>query len=127
MKAAKPVKRAGRGRSDVVTEFRRRLRDARTGLLRAAATTDEELATVDVAAAGEAADSAALGVTATTLSRLKDHERRERAEIEAAEARLDAGVFGMCAACGKVMSLTRLRALPTARLCLCCQAREEAS
>jgi RNA polymerase-binding protein DksA len=108
-----------------VTEFRRRLDGARAALLRTEATTDEELATVEGRAVGEAADGAALGVTAATLSRLKDHERQALVEIKAAGARLDRGVFGVCTACGRAVSLRRLRALPTARLCLRCQAREE--
>jgi DnaK suppressor protein len=125
MTTARRATRAGR--PEVLREFRRRLDGVRAELLRTAAVTDEELATVDVRTAGEAADGAALGVTAATLSRLRDHERQALAEIRAAEGRLDRGLFGVCTTCGKAVSLRRLRALPTARLCLRCQAREEAA
>ena len=118
-----PSSQAGRVSPRIVSEFRERLRGARTQPLRTAAVTDKELATVDIKDARE--DGAALTMTSATLLRLKDHERRELTEIEQAEARLARGDFGMCAECGTAIALTRLRALPTARLCLRCQAREE--
>ena len=108
-------------------EFHARLRRARTRLLRTVATTDEELASLDIASVRDEAESAALEVTAAMMSRLEDQERRELAEIEAAEARLEGGGFGVCEECGEAISRTRLRALPAARLCLRCQVREEAS
>jgi DnaK suppressor protein len=110
---------------DVVRQFQKRLAAARLELIRTAATTDEELATVGPTGPGDAADGAALGVAAATLARLKDHERHELEEIDAAEARLDDGTFGVYAGCGGAISLARLRALPIARLCLHCQARVE--
>lgn len=107
------------------TEFRERLRKARADLLRTVATTDEELAAVG-ADTSDPADAAATRVTTTTLAGLQAHERHELAEIDAALARVEAGVFGVCAECGVTMSLIRLRALPSARLCLDCQTRKEA-
>ena len=48
--------------------------------------------------------------------------RRGRKELTAAEARLDAGVFGLCEACGRPIALSRLRAAPTTRYCGRCAA-----
>jgi hypothetical protein len=48
---------------------------------------------------------------------------RTLASITAAEARLDAGVFGLCEACGGPIALARLRESPTARRCARCAAR----
>ncbi|MGH2806702.1 MAG: TraR/DksA C4-type zinc finger protein [Actinomycetota bacterium] len=39
-------------------------------------------------------------------------------EIEAALARLDAGTYGKCEACGKPIGEERLEARPTARFCM---------
>lgn len=49
--------------------------------------------------------------------------RREVKEIAAAEARLDAGVYGLCELCGRPIALARLRVAPTARRCARCGAR----
>jgi RNA polymerase-binding transcription factor DksA len=47
------------------------------------------------------------------------------AEIDAAVTRLAAGKFGLCEACALPIPLGRLRAVPTARLCVTCEEREE--
>lgn len=46
-------------------------------------------------------------------------------EVDAALARLEAGGYGICEACGKAIGDARLEALPTARLCIEDQARVE--
>ena len=60
-----------------------------------------------------------------TLTALEEHERREMAEIQAALARIDAGTYGLCAACGAAISPARLAALPMARRCVHCQGHHE--
>ena len=47
------------------------------------------------------------------------------AEIDAALARMEGGNYGACEECGKRIPLLRLRAIPTALLCLACQQRRE--
>jgi RNA polymerase-binding transcription factor len=47
-------------------------------------------------------------------------------EIDSALARLHAGLYGLCAACGGPIPLARLRALPFATLCVPCQSNSEA-
>ena len=54
-------------------------------------------------------------------------KRRTLSGVVAAEARLDAGTFGLCEACGRSISLDRLRTAPTARRCKRCQSRRRAS
>jgi nucleotide-binding universal stress UspA family protein/RNA polymerase-binding transcription factor DksA len=56
------------------------------------------------------------------LSRLSRRARRELEEIAAAEARLDAGTFGVCERCHAPIALGRLRASPTTRFCVRCEA-----
>jgi RNA polymerase-binding transcription factor DksA len=53
-------------------------------------------------------------------------EARELHEIEAAQARLESGTFGVCAGCNQPIPLARLRALPANRFCAICQTRHEA-
>ena len=46
-------------------------------------------------------------------------------EVEAALARLDKGLFGVCERCGNEIDHARLVALPYARLCILCQQHVE--
>ena len=50
---------------------------------------------------------------------------RVLAEVNAALARIEAGRFGICEDCGCTIGKQRLNAIPYARLCLSCQARQE--
>ena len=56
------------------------------------------------------------------------HRVQERmlAEVEDALARIDDGTYGVCRRCGTAIDSARLRALPTASLCLSCQEDVEA-
>ena len=56
---------------------------------------------------------------------LRDQE--ELVEIEAARERIRAGRYGLCSECEEPIPLDRLRAMPTARLCLEHQAAWERS
>ena len=46
--------------------------------------------------------------------------RSELAEIDHALARIDDGTYGICARCGKRITVARLDARPTAELCIDC-------
>ncbi len=52
---------------------------------------------------------------------LRDHNRAHLADVNGALARLDAGTYGCCTACGKEVAAERLEALPWAALCIDCQ------
>ena len=45
-------------------------------------------------------------------------DQEELVEIDAARGRIRDGSYGQCGECGEPIPLARLRALPTARLCL---------
>jgi DnaK suppressor protein len=109
----------------LVEEFGRRLREARHGLLRTLATTDDEIATLERHEAGAVVEDAATDAMATILSRLEGREKHELDEIEDALARLEAGIFGLCDRCGRAIALARLRALPMTRHCYDCQQKAE--
>jgi RNA polymerase-binding protein DksA len=88
-------------------------------------TTDAQLAGRERHNPGEFIDDAATETTCRVLTSLQDHDRRVLTEIDAAEERLSMGAFGVCAACARPIPFERLRALPTARLCIACEEAEE--
>lgn len=116
-----------RKRPRLTAEFRQRLTEMRLSLARTVATTDEELATLEAQQPSDFGEGSATGVVGDLLARLEGRERHELDEIDAAQRRLEAGVFGVCEGCHRAIPLARLRAVPTARRCATCQAREEAA
>jgi RNA polymerase-binding protein DksA len=56
------------------------------------------------------------------LGALDDAGRRELAAIRASLARMEAGTYGTCVACGEPIAPERLRVLPTALRCVECAA-----
>ena len=81
-----------------------------------------------VALAGPVVDTADEAV-ADLLSDLDNAETsrdlNELRELEAAQARLDAGGYGLCEECGLEIALARLRAVPGAARCVKCQSVHE--
>jgi DnaK suppressor protein len=111
--------------ADKSSEFRGLLRELRRQLLRTVVVTDGELASLSDHEPGALVEDSSRGAMADLLTRLEGRERHELDEIQAAQARLESGSFGVCEDCGDAIPLTRLRALPWARHCLACQARGE--
>ena len=86
----------------------------------------EEIAAVEI----EPPEPMTYGSQAAAASQVFDQNRaralRERAEreltqVDAALARLDAGTYGLCRACGRTIDPARLEALPWALYDLECQ------
>jgi RNA polymerase-binding protein DksA len=63
--------------------------------------------------------------TASILVSLTAHDERAIAEIDAALARVAEGTYGECEECENPIPIARLRAIPTARRCVECQAAAE--
>lgn len=57
---------------------------------------------------------------------LRERDRLLMSEIKAALARVADGEYGVCEECGDEIGLARLRAQPTATLCVHCKSRLEA-
>lgn len=111
--------------ADRVTEFRQLLHEARQQVLRTVVVTDDELASLAAHESGALVEDSARGAMADMLARLEGRERHELDEIQAAQARLETGAFGVCESCGGAIPVRRLRAVPWARQCLDCRAKEE--
>ena len=107
-------------KSRLLDEFRDRLAWARLSLARTVATTDAELETLAAHECRELAEQVDTGTVGELLARLEGDAQHQLEEIDAAQARLEAGAFGTCERCLRPIGLARLRARPTARLCAAC-------
>ena len=58
------------------------------------------------------------------IGALVQQVRHHLAEVDAALARLDEETYGVCERCGEPVGEARLEALPAARTCIGCAARE---
>ena len=110
----------------LLEEFKDRLSAARLRLARTVAITDAELETLGPHDGREIGEEAATGAVAGLLARLEGQERHELDEIDAAQARLAAGRYGVCDECHEAIPLARLRAMPAARRCASCETSSEA-
>ena len=54
---------------------------------------------------------------------LRDHERAQLAQVDAAIAALEAGTYGTCRSCGNAIAPARLEAIPWAALCIECASK----
>lgn len=115
----------GRLDPNMTSEFRRLLRDARGELLRRVLVSEDERQGLGGHEPGPMGEDSARAVMADLLDRIDGRERHELDEIQAAQARLETGSFGVCEHCGSAIHVSRLRAMPWTRHCLACQSREE--
>ena len=113
-------------RDRLLAEFRDRLAGARLTLARSVATTDADLEALAAHGSREIAEDPATGTVGDLLSRLRGRDRQQLDEIDAAQARLEAGRFGICERCREPIHLKRLRATPAARYCVPCEDQSEA-
>jgi DnaK suppressor protein len=121
--------------STVETEqFRELLLDKRRGVLEAIEFLHKENRGTLVEETGELVSGSAdqhMADTATeTVDReidytLEEHDERLLESIDAALARIDAGTYGTCVNCGRVIAPERLEAMPWATLCIDCKREEE--
>ena len=107
-------------------EFEDRLAGARLRLARSVAATDADFEALGARECRETAEDPATGTVGDLLTKLSGDARRELEEIDAAQARLVTGRYGVCEDCQKPISVRRLRTMPTARRCSVCESRSEA-
>jgi len=113
--------KASTAQSRVVDEFRDRLASARLALARTAAVSDDDLEALAAHECREEAEAPGMTTVGDLLSRLTGVARETLGEIDAAQARLETGTFGMCEACRGPIALARLRRTPIARRCAECE------
>lgn len=83
---------------------------------------ERELPSTEV---GDEADVATQSLEKEMLFELTDTEQQTLDDIEAALRKIEKGGYGTCESCRKVIPLTRLGAMPWARYCVTCQAKQE--
>jgi DnaK suppressor protein len=57
--------------------------------------------------------------------RIRDREKKLMKKIKEALARIDDGVYGICAGCGEEIGVKRLEARPVTNLCIDCKTLQE--
>ena len=71
------------------------------------------------------ADRATLESDRNLLLRIRERKGKLLAKINAAFARIDRGVYGVCEECGDQIGLARLKARPVTTLCIACKSAQE--
>lgn len=66
-------------------------------------------------------EGATIAFERSQLASLVRQAQGHLAEIDAAVARLDAGLYGVCQACGQPIATDRLDARPVASTCIACE------
>jgi len=66
-------------------------------------------------------EGATIAFERSQLASLVRAAQDQLAEIEAAVARLDAGLYGVCQGCGQPIAPERLNARPVASTCIACE------
>lgn len=79
----------------------------------------------DAVAFPDPTDRATLESDRNLTLRIRDRERRLRAKIEEALARIGEGTFGICEVCEEEISESRLTARPVTTLCINCKEVQE--
>lgn len=74
---------------------------------------------------GDEADSASLEREETLCLKLKGRKSHYIRKVRQALARIDQGLFGICEHCDEPIETNRLKARPTANLCISCKEEEE--
>lgn len=99
---------------------------SRERLLAERARTREAIANDRIVAPGPMTYGSQAAAASQVFEQQRDLALREKEEqhleaVEAALARLDAGLYGQCTSCGQRIPPERLDALPWAALCIGCQ------
>jgi DnaK suppressor protein len=108
--------------NELATQLRRR----RSSLLEGLAGSQQAATAIVEERESEIEENAQKDRLAGLTSRLSDRDQRTIREIDAALERIEEGTYGQCAWCEGEIRPERLRALPTATLCIdCATAREK--
>lgn len=109
-----------------VEDFRAKLLAQRRELFRQAAQTEDELLWLETDVEREPMERGQTETMVRLLDRLDERAKREIEAIDFVLTRIEAGSYGRCDGCGKAIPEARLRAMPTATICLVCGKAGEA-
>jgi DnaK suppressor protein len=73
------------------------------------------------------AEGPTIGYERARLRALLDRAETEASDVELARARLEAGRYGICEACGRPIPPERLEALPATTRCIACAGRRDSA
>jgi DnaK suppressor protein len=108
-----------------IHELAQDLSHRRFVLLRETAENQEEMKAILDQEQSELEETAQQDHITRMSSRLNQRDRQKIREIDGALDRMSAGIYGKCEECEQEIGSERLRALPTATLCInCASARE---
>lgn len=106
-------------------EFTQQLRERRKAILARLEDFEEALACLEQSRPPEFSEEAQEEAVANSLKALDERDWQELKEIDAALERIRQGTYGICEECEEEIALPRLRAIPTARLCINCKRKAE--
>lgn len=109
----------------MLKQFETKLKDRRREILARLENFEEALAYLEQSRPPEFSEEAQEEAVANSLKALDEREWKELKEINAALERISEGTYGICEECEEEISLPRLNAVPTARLCITCQRKAE--
>lgn len=111
---------------DFYTEMEQLLLEQRKEILESIASEDEDFRVMINAMGGkDLGDIAADDIASKKMEALNLHAANRLRGVEAALARLKNSRYGICVQCGARIPEERLRAIPSAVLCVVCKSGEE--
>jgi DnaK suppressor protein len=112
-------------KAQVIEELAAQLRQRRSALLEGVAGSQQAATAIIEERESEIEENAQKDRIARVTSRLSDRDQETIRQIDAALERIGEGTYGQCAWCEGDISVARLRALPTATLCIDCATTRE--
>lgn len=107
-------------------EMEQLLLDQRKEILESLASEDEDFRNmVNAMGTKDLGDIAADDIASRKMEALNLHAAKRLQAVEAALTRLKNGRYGVCLQCGAIIPEERLRAIPSAVLCVSCKSGEE--
>lgn len=122
---ARRLQGAGVEMTRPVDDIREKLLERRAALFRTVAQVEDDLRWLDDDVEPEVEEEGQEENIARLLTRLDDRGKAEIEAIDAALARIAAGDYGRCEACGNPIAPARLAAVPTATKCVSCAQKRE--
>lgn len=108
-----------------ILSLQQALRRERQRILREVAETEAELAYISEEQEPELVERGQEASRRILFERLDERGQRELEDIDAALRRIADGTYGICLDCDAHIGIERLRAVPTANLCIgCANSRE---